>query len=431
MASRIQALQSSADTLKVRVAGSNFANNFALIAASRQSANGAARQAFAQPDEATEHSTLPVLATPGDVREVVQYLKKKPGGVSVIEAMSDVKRRVFESRKIAAFEYWGIVKRSGDRLQLTALGTEFAEKLASEATTYRAVLARCAAYQAALEWIWQQNLELVTHAQLAGFWQQQFFDSFAPNDGNKDEKMAEGNAVCFFHLCQAAQLGTATIGKRGQPARLYVELDELQNHIVESRHTSTIDTEAAEVEAKAVHLNQSYGLLNKHRSNGYNVNVNADRSQPLENGTLRVFVSQSGRTPIAEQIKTMLELVDAQHTVINFSVSEKGVPVADEVCRALRECNAGIIVLSEEDFIVHESSPNDLRDGLMREISAAFVLYDCRLIVLCDKHLTLPENLSGVRRCDLEGETLTWEGGVQLLGVLREYKCAVREQAAT
>ncbi len=426
MTSRIQALQSSENNLKARGAGSHFANNFALVRASRQSANGAARQTFVQLDETTEQATLPLLATPGDVREVVQYLKKKPSGVSVIEAMSDVKRRVFESRKIAAFEYWGIIKRNGDRLHLTALGDEFAEKLAAEATIYRAVLTRCAAYQAALEWIWKQNLELVTHAQLAEFWQQQFIASLARNDDNNEEKTAEGNAVCFFHLCQAAQLGTVTIGKRGQPARLYVESDELQSYIIESLNTSTLD---AEVDVKVIH--QSYDLINNHRSNNRHVNGNTDSLQPLENGKLRVFVSQSGRTPVVEQIETMLELVDAQHTVIDFSVSEKGVPVADEVCCGLRACNAGIIVLSEADFIVYESSPNALRDDLMRAISAAFVLYDCRLIVLCDKHLTLPENLSGVRRCDLEGETLTWEGGVQLLGVLREYKCAASVQAAT
>ncbi len=31
-----------------------------------------------------------------------------------------------------------------------------------------------------------------------------------------------GSVVSFFHLCQAAELGSMTIGKRGQPARLHI-----------------------------------------------------------------------------------------------------------------------------------------------------------------------------------------------------------------
>src|SRR5215204_2406411 len=74
-------------------------------------------------------ATLPVLATPGDLREAVQYLKRKPTGVSVVEALADARRRVFEPRKVAAYESWGVVARRGERLLLTRLGREFARTL--------------------------------------------------------------------------------------------------------------------------------------------------------------------------------------------------------------------------------------------------------------------------------------------------------------
>ena len=40
------------------------------------------------------NASLPILATAGDVREAVQYLRKKPTGVSVVEALNDQKARL-------------------------------------------------------------------------------------------------------------------------------------------------------------------------------------------------------------------------------------------------------------------------------------------------------------------------------------------------
>src|SRR5215213_1682244 len=54
---------------------------------------------------------LPTLATPGDLREAVQYLKRRPAGVTLTAALGDAKRRVFEPRKVEAYEAWGFVAR--------------------------------------------------------------------------------------------------------------------------------------------------------------------------------------------------------------------------------------------------------------------------------------------------------------------------------
>jgi hypothetical protein len=107
------------------------------------------------------------------VREAVQYLRKKPTGVTVAEAMEDVKRRVFEPRKLAAYEFWGIVARQGDnRLQLTPLGWEFARKLEPAAAAYRAILDSVAPYRFVLEWMQRERLDLVTHTEVAAYWQE-------------------------------------------------------------------------------------------------------------------------------------------------------------------------------------------------------------------------------------------------------------------
>ena len=46
-----------------------------------------------------------------------------------------------------------------------------------------------------------------------------------------DEKSLEAAIVCFFHLCQAADLGTVTMGRRGQPARLRLDPQALDGFL--------------------------------------------------------------------------------------------------------------------------------------------------------------------------------------------------------
>ncbi|MGH9902566.1 MAG: hypothetical protein ACRD68_12230, partial [Pyrinomonadaceae bacterium] len=197
------------------------------LADTRERDRYTALRLLSQPRGGVRAKALPILATAGDVREVVQFLKKRPTGITVVEAMDTVKKRAFEPRKVTAYEFWGIVSREGDRLKLSPLGWEFARRQEPEARIYRSVLDSTEAYRSVLEWIHRQNLELVTHSDVAAYWQENHAEALDRNN----EKTIEGNVVCFFHLCQAAELGTVTIGKRGQPARLRVERDELLSYI--------------------------------------------------------------------------------------------------------------------------------------------------------------------------------------------------------
>jgi len=169
-------------------------------------------------EEVTERLHLPALATANDVRELVQFLKQRPQGVNLCDLVQPLKKRVFYPAKIEAYLYWGLVTKNGDRLKLTSLGWEFAKSLEPEARAYQQLLGRTALYIAALRWISDQELDLVHREELLEFWESFLFEvnpAAAPLDGGRA-------VVSFFHLCQAAELGTLTIGKRGQPARLRV-----------------------------------------------------------------------------------------------------------------------------------------------------------------------------------------------------------------
>ena len=179
--------------------------------------------------------SLPIMATANDARELVRFLKRRPNGVTVVEAMNAEPRRIFDARKIAAYEFWGIIRRENERLTLTDLGEGLANALEPECRMHREILRRVPAYQTALKSIFEERLDIATHLDVLQFW------SKLPTAGSErsDPQDMEAAVVCFFSLCHAAELGTSTVGKRGQPARLRVDMEQVSRFLSEEPGPST------------------------------------------------------------------------------------------------------------------------------------------------------------------------------------------------
>ncbi|HYP53986.1 MAG TPA: TIR domain-containing protein, partial [Pyrinomonadaceae bacterium] len=367
--------------------------------------------------ETSPRLTLPTLATAGDVREAVQYLKKKPSGVSVAEAMDDVKRRVFEPRKVAAYEFWGVVTRRHDRLHLSPLGWEFARKLEPETEAYRALLDQTEPYRAALEWMHGDALELVTHGDVADFWLRHYGDAL-----DHEDRSMEANVVCFFHLCQAAELGTVTIGKRGQPARLRVEREELALHVDAHSRAATVKADDAEAEPRDTHVERRV-LPAEPRDAPAERHVSSNERResfpvvpPPRAGAQglspRVFVSAGRESKLLGRVRTALELADIECRVSvreqNGAAAREGAGlVSDEMFRAMHQCEAAVVVISRDDFETNAEGEPSLSQSLLVEIGAAFVLYERRVALLWSCGLEVPANLRELPRVSFEGDELT------------------------
>lgn len=354
--------------------------------------------------DAEQTITLPILATAGDVREVVQYLKKKPTGVSVVEAMDDVKRRVFEPRKIAAYEFWGIVNRlGGDRLQLSPLGWEFAHKLEPETEAYRAVLANATPYRDALEWMHRENHDLVTHTEVAAYWQKLFPASIGQN-----QKTIESSVVCFFHICQAAEIGTMTIGKRGQPARLRVEREELIKFI-EGRTHKMISPGAGLAPEKEdrpiVAMSSSV--------------AKAPATTTSEN--LRLFISCRTESQLIDQLHDALELINIESRTVVGSEFD-ALPLSEEIFQSMRQCDAALVVVTSDDCHDDGMGTYILNQHVLILINTAFVLYDRRVMLIWNCQMPLPGNLSSLPHFTFEGDELTWDVGMRLMQVTKEFQ---------
>jgi hypothetical protein len=349
------------------------------------------------PKDETRVAALPVLATPGDVREAVQYLKRKPTGVSVVEALADARRRVFEPRKVAAYEAWGLVVRRGERLLLTRRGREFARTLEPEARAYRALLDSNPLYRAALAWIHRQGLDLVTYSDVATYLKEEFGPLLAANGA----KEAEEGVVCFFHLCQAAELGTLTIGKRGQPARMRVERDCLGEY-VEGRDVTRGAARGREEEGAPASDDEEFGAP--------------------PSGTC-LFISYGGQPAhVVAQIQTVFELAGIKSHACERAPREgPAVLVADEAAEVMRRCDAALVLLSGEDCRPDETGAPAVSQRALVEIGAASVLYERRVLLLLDAPAGLPAGLSSLPHVALGEGGLTWEVGIELLKAVRGF----------
>lgn len=352
---------------------------------------------LAPPPDETKAAALPVLATPGDLREAVQYLKRKPTGVSVVEALADARRRVFEPRKVAAYEAWGLVARRGERLLLTERGRRYARTLEPETRAYRAMLDANPLYRAALAWIHRQGLDLVTYADVASHLKEEF-GPLLPAD---NAKAAEEGVVCFFHLCQAAELGTLTIGKRGQPARMRVEREGLEEYFAGSE-VARGATRPPEGEDETAGDDEEF------------------KDPP--SGTC-LFISYGGQPAhVVAQIQTAFELAGIRsHASERAPHAAGAVLVADDAAEVMRRCDAALVLLSEEDCRPAGSGAASVSPRALVEIGAASVLYKGRVLLLLDAPAELPAGLARLPHVTLGEGGLTWEVGIELLKAVRGF----------
>ena len=320
-----------------------------------------------------EPESLPVLASEADVREVIRFLKHHPEGVTPMQAMDGLRKRIFDARKVSAYESWRIVVRSGDRLKLSPLGWELAKCLTPEAEIYRTMLRNTTAYHGGLKWIQEQDLELITHVDIGEFWREHHSHALQ----SESQEQLEAHAASFFHVCHAAEVGTLTVGRKGQPTRLNIYPRELESYLNgNGRVQSTTPAP----------------------STTFNTAITNPRLS-------RVFVSHDQTPALVDQIAGALELADLSCETLDRSQD----PI-DTILLALKRCEAGVIVITEESF-----------DALLLiQIGAALVHFERRLLFLVKKGLGLPVNFNGVSRCEINDE-LTWDTGVELVRSVKRF----------
>jgi hypothetical protein len=331
-----------------------------------------------------EPVSLPVLATATDVREVIRFLKHHPEGITAVQAMDAFRKRIFDARKVSAYEFWKIVVRNGDRLKLTSLGWELAKCLTPEAELYRSVLSNIAPYHSGLQWIQEQELQLVTHLDIGEFWRKNHAQLL---QGDSEEQL-EAYAASFFHICHAAEVGTLTVGRKGQPTRLHIYPHELDGY-----------------------LNGAERIQNTAASISSTSNSGADKipTRKTSSRSARVFISHYQTPNLLKHVTNALELADMQYETIDRAALA-GFSI-DETLAPLKRCHAAVLLITD----------NAVDDLLLIQMGAALVHFERRLLLVTKKGLRLPVGLEGTSRCEIEDE-FTWDTGLELMRSLKRFK---------
>lgn len=158
---------------------------------------------------------LPIRTTVNDIEVVCTYLATKPTGASAAEAKAVLNAKVLDTRKLSAFKFWGLIRQTDEKMQLTQAGQRLAkDKCARRGEVLREVVARVKPYSAMVERAVHSGDLAVTASEVAAHWHNHFTDEVSGTD-----KILNDQAVCFFQLAQGADLGRLTIGRQGKATR--------------------------------------------------------------------------------------------------------------------------------------------------------------------------------------------------------------------
>lgn len=355
--------------------------------------------------------SLPLKTTPDDVRQIVGYLKNKPAGATTAEARAVLGAATLDGRKVSAYQTWDFLTKDGDRLKLTARGWQLARNPDEEQQVFRQVIDSIVPYRSVLEWIHHQKLDAVTTADVGSQWHEHHTAAL----GTDNETTIRDNVITFFHLADAAGLGTLTLGRRGQPTRLALDKGKLKEYVEAGPSappwTESVEESVAEEEPEDISPEQETP------SDNGQAPIVEEPVAPPPPEPLRVFIAHGKNMEIVEQVQTMLELADIANEVAEEEETT-AIPVPDKVFNAMKRCRAGIIAVSAEG----KGDDLTINENVLIEIGAAFVLYDRRVVLLWDKRLPVPSNLQGLYRCEYEGDELSWSAGMKLMKAIQDFK---------
>jgi len=356
---------------------------------------------------------LPILTTMDDVAVVLAYLKNKPTGATSAEMKAALGSNPLDGRKMTAYAFWKLIEKNGDRYRLTERGWRWARKQNERRDILREVIDSVVPYRSALEWTFHQGMAEVSNVDVAAHWN----EHHAEQAGTDNENTLKDAAVCFFNVCEGAELGKLVIGRRGQPTRLQVNSKELESFIESGPSTlpsaSTTGTDQIIAEEEAA----EGATLSASASPEFG----SKESQTTKPPSLRIFITHGKNMTLVEQVQTMLSLGTFESEVAEDEETA-AIPVPEKVFSAMRRCQAGIIIVSADEANKNGNGKYAINENVLIEIGAAFVLYDRRVVLVWDKRLPVPSNLQGLYRCEFEGDEFTWSAGMKLMKAIKEFK---------
>ena len=350
--------------------------------------------------------SLPIRTTLKDVEAICSYLATKPTGATLAEAKAILDRATLDYRKLSALKFWGLIEDDENKIKITSRGRESVRDFgAYKSNVFRDVIRDVPPYFGMIERVGHKSIESRITTEVAAFW----YDNFRSQTSNSD-KVLNDQAVCFFHIAQAADLGTLMIGRRGKPTRFDFLLDSVRQLIDDSNS----DSQYRQFTGDSIEADESELKVSKDR-----MEENTDKSLTE---TKQVFITHGANRTILNQIKAILAYGKFE-PVIAMEHESAAKPVPEKIMEHMRNCQAAVIHVSS-DTVLFDKDDNEVRqinDNVLIEIGAAMALYHGKFLLLVEEGVTLPSNLQGLYECRYQGNELSMPATMKLLEALSEF----------
>lgn len=348
--------------------------------------------------------SLPIRTTLEDITAVCGYLATKPTGATMAEAKAVVDKKRLDGRKINALKTWGLVEEHGERIKITEFGRRSVkDQGAQRSGVLLEVVRDTGPYAAIVERALHLSETSFTATEVAAHWHEHFKE-----DVSNSEKILNDQAVCYFQIAQGADLGTLTIGRRGQPTRFDFDLDAASTFVKISLPDSEKNPDPSDASD-----NGSIKLV---------IEELAPTSRTSENVVDRVFITHGKNQKILNQVKEIVSYGKFEPVVAQEHETTSK-PVPDKVMEDMRSCQAAVIHVGAEGvlFDEHGNEHPQINGNVLIEIGAAMALYDRNFILLVEEGVQLPSNLQGLYECRYEGQELSGNATMKLLKVFNDF----------
>jgi len=347
---------------------------------------------------------LPFRATSDDIVTFCAYLQSKPTGATTSEAKAVLDATILDARKVAAYKTLGLVHvdEGTGKMRLTDRGRAVAkDKGARKATPLRSILGEFPAYRAVIDRAVHKGELTVTATDVGAHWHQHF-----RSDASDNDEILNQQAICFFQLCEGADLGRLIVGRKGQPTRF--EFDE-------ANARAFVDGSSVQVDTRD-HLETEHG-------NGDDAPATSTPvvARPVELNK-RIFVTHGKSTKILEQIKRTITSVGLE-PVVSVQIETAAKPVPQKVMDDMRQCSAVVIHVGSEAELLDRSGKGwPINPNVLIEIGAAMMHCPNRFVLVVEDGLELPSNLQGLYQCRYKGDGLDFDAVMKIQEALKGLK---------
>ena len=345
-----------------------------------------------QPETA---NSLPAELSSDDVREVIKLLKRKPEGVKITKALLETHKRIFEAKKILSFVKLNIIEGKDQLFRLSALGWKFAENLRGETEMFRTLILHTKEYQEALKWICETKTNEINTDELCSFWNQS-------NSKEKNDEYKEF-AITFFHLCQAADFGTMTLGKKGRITRLLMDSQETQKFVAHNLDNHKTNSLNSPIEFSFPPENPSQINFYSHQS--------AD-----------VLVISQNNQKLVQQLETAFDLANISFQTIKHNKADD-LKHDEKTYQAFNSSLVGCYVIGKNE-VEKDSSTQNLRltESVLCDIGAALFGFRSRLIIVSGLEFDLPERLKNIPSFQINRNEISLEIAHKLIDKIKELR---------